>query len=301
MAATEVLILANPISGQGRGVRIAHDLVAAATSASVRATIFTDHPSTLPADRVPIGTTVVVVGGDGTLRSVIDRLITLFPDPHPLPNVAIVPLGTANLMAHHLGCMWKSQHIGQQVIAAILAGRRKPIDLASVNGKAMLSVSGAGFDARVVHELAACRTGPITYADWLLPAFRSILGYRFPPITVSLDGQPVLKDRPAIAFIGNIPEYGIGFSVTPAARPDDGLLDVCILPCESWQQVMELGVLCGSRNQVSSERAIYQRARHIEIASPAEVPIQIDGDEAGFTPLSVDLLPRQLTFIVPRT
>lgn len=305
MKQSDILIFANPISGMGRGLRIAEELVVAASAAGMRATVCTQHPCTLPAALLASASDVVIVGGDGTLRCVVDRLIELCPQPMPLPEVALVPLGTANLMAHHLGCMWPRGTggmrgpIGPQVLRAIVAGRRRRIDLASANGKVMLSVAGAGFDAKVVHELAAVRKGPITYADWVLPTVRSLLAYKFAPLSVALDGRAVLSDTPAIAFIGNIPEYGTGFSVTPAAKPDDGLLDVCILPCASWQQVIELGVLCGSQLQVSSDRTIYRRARKVEITSAAQVPVQVDGDAAGFTPLTVDLLPRQLTFIVP--
>lgn len=293
-----ILILANPISGMGRGLRIADELVRAASAAGIRATIYTQHPCTLPAELLDSASDVVIVGGDGTLRCVVDRLIELCPQPKALPEVALVPLGTANLMAHHLGCMRTGSPIGPQVVQAIVAGRRRRIDLATANGKVMLSVAGVGFDAKVVHELAAVRNGPITYANYILPIMRSLVGYRFAPLSVTLDGRAVLTETPAIAFVGNIREYGTGFSVTPAARPDDGLLDACILPCATWQQVIELGLLCGSQLQVSSDRAIYRRAKKIQITSPAQVPVQVDGDEAGFTPLAVDLLPRQLTFIV---
>ncbi len=299
MQQRSILILANPISGMGRGLRIAREVAGSASAADIRAAIYTQHPSTLPPDLLASAPTVIVVGGDGTLRCVVDRLLQVIPDPQPLPHVAIIPLGTANLMAHHLECMWGKGPIGPQVIQAILGGFHRHIDLASANGTAMLAIAGAGFDAQVVHNLATIRRGPITHASWLLPTLRGLFGYRFPPITVALDGHTVLADTPAIAFVGNIPEYGAGFSVTPAARPDDRLLDVCLLPCDSWQRVIELGILCANQHQVTSDHALYRRAKRVKITSPTPVPVQIDGDEAGFTSLSIDLLPRQLTFIVP--
>jgi diacylglycerol kinase (ATP) len=293
-----ILIIANPVSGMGRGVRIAREVVASARAAGIHASIYSEHPGTLSVDLLASCTTVIVAGGDGTLRCVVDRMLQLLPEPHPLPAMLVIPLGTANLMARHLGCMWANGPIVPQIIQAILAGNHRHIDLASANGTAMLAIAGAGFDAQVVHNLAAARTGPITYANWLLPTLRSLLSYRFPPITVTLEGHTILAGTPAIAFVGNIPEYGAGFSVTPTARPDDQLLDVCVLPCDCWQQVIELGILCGNRHQLHSDRALYRRARHVEITSPARVPVQVDGDAAAFTPLTICLLPRQLTFIV---
>lgn len=295
----DILIFANPISGQGRGVAIAKSIARAASAAGHRVRCFTEHPAGTPEETLPAGGqgVVIAIGGDGTLRAVTDRLLaTSAPE---LPPVIVVPLGTANLVARHLHCHWPEHEIGLAVVRAIHANRRRHLDLSSVNGHAMLAVAGVGFDAQVVHELAARRRGPISYAHYLLPTLRSLAQYSFAPLSVMLDGREILHATPAIAFVGNIAEYGAGFSVTPKAKSDDGLLDLCLLPCRSWRDIFELGVLCGLHHQVSHERAIYQRGRHIEITSPRPVPLQIDGDESGFTPVTIDLLPRRLTFIVP--
>jgi diacylglycerol kinase family enzyme len=299
-----ILIFANPISGSGRGLRIADGLAGAARAAGHQVAVYLSHPSQAPAEVIPAGrdAVVVAIGGDGTLRCVVERLLAASSE-HPahaaVPPIVTVPLGTANLVATHLGCKWKRGHIGDQIMHAISADHRRPFDVTAVDGKAMLAVLGVGFDAHVVHDLCARRKGPITYADYALPVVRSILAYRFPPISIRVDGKPAVTDTQAIAFVGNIPEYGGGFSVTPKAKSNDRLLDVCILPCRNWQHLFELGAICGVGLHIGTERAIYHRGKHVEISASERVPVQIDGDEGGFTPVTLDLLPRQLTFIVP--
>ncbi len=296
----DILVCGNPISGMGRGISIAQGVTEFAQRAGIHARMHLEHPSQLPADWIPAERGVVVaVGGDGTLRGVVDRLLRHADAGGALPRVVTIPLGTANLVATHLGCKWKGNRIAADVLRAIHSGCERKFDIATANGRAMLAVGGVGFDAQVVHELASRRRGPITYADYVLPTVRSLAGYRFDPVTITVDTEEVLRDTPAIAFVGNIPEYGAGFSVTPTARSDDGELDVCILPCRNWKELFELGVICGSGQQLESERAIYRRAKTVQISSSSPVPVQIDGDESGFTPVVFSLLGRQLTFIVP--
>lgn len=299
-ATQDILVFGNPISGMGRGLRIAQDVVEFAGRAGFNARLYLEHPATLPEDWMPAGAddVVVAIGGDGTLRSVVDRLLKV-GGRERMPAILTVPLGTANLVAGHLHSRWRPSRTGADVLEAIRRGTTQRLDVARVNGQAMLAVGGVGFDAQVVHELASKRRGPITYAHYLMPTVRSIAGYRFRPITVSVDGSVLVHERPAIAFVGNIPEYGAGFSVTPMARSDDGLLDLCLLPCGSLQELFELGVICGTGLQVGHDRVVYRRAKHIEITTSEPVPVQIDGEESGFTPVSFDLLEQQLTFIVP--
>lgn len=295
----DLLIFANPISGMGRGIALAQQLTQAARAAHHRVHLYERHPQGAPDAIFSPQSVIVAIGGDGTLRSVADRLLAATPAARPLAPIVTIPLGTANLVATHLGGKWRHDQIGTQVLHAIQHGRRRHLDVARANGQAMLAIGGVGFDAQVVHDLAARRRGPISYADYLLPTLRSITGYRFPPLNVVVDGQTALEDTPAIAFVGNIPEYGAGFSVTPTARSDDRLLDVCILPCKSWRELFELGFICATGQQPNHERAIYRRGRHVKITSLQQVPVQIDGDAGGFTPATFDLLDRQLTFILP--
>lgn len=298
-AAEDILVFANPISGLGRGLSIAQSVTEAAQRSGFNARMYLEHPSLLPESWLPDDPAgvVIAIGGDGTLRGVVDRLLR--STGRPLPRILTIPLGTANLVATHLHSRWKRNHIERDVLHAIRHGNLRKLDIATANDHAMLAIGGVGFDAQVVHELSSHRRGPITYADYVLPAMRSIAGYRFHPITITADSQVVLRDTAAIAFVGNIPEYGAGFSVTPTARSDDGELDLCILPCTNWQDLLELGCICGTGQQVASQRAIYRRVKQVEISSDTPVPVQIDGDEGGFTPVVFSLLDRQLTFIVP--
>jgi diacylglycerol kinase family enzyme len=295
-----LLLFANPLSGAGEGQRLAARLTARLTHAGYQVDLHTEPAcgiSTEMLNRSPAATAAIVVGGDGTLLSVAARLLEAFGPAH-VPPLLAVPLGTANLMARHLDCLWPREHLEDQVLAALQGQTIRRVDVARANGQPFLLVAGVGFDASVIHKLAAARRGPINYAHYLRPALASLLTYRFPPLTIEADGALVLTDTPAIAFAGNVPQYGGGFTVTPRALSDDGMLDLCILPCRDWRELFELGCICGAGLQIEHERAIYRRVHRIAIHSAAPVPVELDGEDAGFTPLQLAITGQQLRFIV---
>jgi diacylglycerol kinase family enzyme len=309
-----VLIFANPIAGRGRGRRIAERLRSRLAAEGYDAEIFTDRPDCFELARLDDPTrAAIVIGGDGTLRAVAHRL---YLDPCEIapgadaassgsirgdPPLLIVPLGTANLMGRHLGIRWNDRTLEDQVSRAISGNRVVRLDTARANGRLFLLMTGIGFDAHVVHELARLRRGPIRLTSYLTPTITALMDYSFAPLRVTVDGREVFGTEPAIVFVGNLPEYGTGFPVLPKARADDGVLDVCAMPCRSRQDLIKLFLQAAVGEHVRAEGVAYVKGRHVKVTAPGgqAVPMQVDGDPAGHTPAEIDLLPIRLPFIVP--
>jgi len=291
-----VLIFANPIAGRGEGAQIAAQLEKAFLGRGRTVRKFLKRPTDVsdeelgqPADAV------IVIGGDGTLRSVAQRLLHADRLAPMLP----VALGTANLLSRHFGIAWDMNAIAEQVTAAIERRSIRLLDVGRANEELFLLMAGVGFDAQVVYHLDRIRRGPIHFWDYVIPSALSFKEYPANPLRVVLDGEEIFPLESALAFVGNLSEYGTGFPVVPYARADDGLLDVCVLPCRSHEELLRLFLLAWAGEHVQSEGAVYRRGRRVRIESPALVPVQLDGDPAGHTPVEIDLLPVRLPFIVP--
>ena len=319
------LIFANPIAGRGLGEAIAYRVRDALVAGGYDARLWLRPPTEMTLADLPTDVSAAVaIGGDGTIRGVAERLYALaeeraaaaaagrgpttgaasiaggpVADPPPL---LIVPLGTANLMGRHLGIDWDDDHLEAQVLEAVRRGRVVRVDTARANGHLFLLMAGVGFDGAVVHELSRIRRGPITMASYLAPAARMALGYSFPRIRVTVDGRAVFGPERGVAFVGNVPEYGTGFPMLPHARPDDGLLDVCCMPCGSLPEAARLFLLAAAGEHLQEEGVVYVRGKTVHVdapGTPGGVPVQVDGDAAGHTPLDVALLPGRLGLIVP--
>ncbi len=291
-----VLIFANPIAGLGRGQAMAKRLFERLVHGGFDAQICLDAPSSIPDEQLRADA-AIAIGGDGTIRGVAARLHQASPD-QPVPML-IVPMGTANLLGRHLGIDWSPRTLPDQVAQALAQHRVVEIDAARANGELFLLMAGVGIDARIVHELDRIRRGPIDFTSYVLPAALALGFYSFPSLTVTVDGRKIAENRPAVAFVGNVKEYGTGFPILPLARPDDSLLDVCVLPCASrGDLVFHLMRAIAGEHHIA-EGSIYTKGTKIRIESSEQVPVQIDGDAAGHTPVEIYLLPVRLPFIVP--
>jgi diacylglycerol kinase family enzyme len=298
----EILIFGNPIAGRGQGQQIAKRLGARLAAEGYAVRTLMRRPDLLEREDVvrPNARAAIAIGGDGTLRAVADRIARECRDAAcPIPPLLIVPLGTANLMGRHLGIRWNGATLEAEVSRSIAARRVVELDAARANGRLFLLMAGVGFDAHVVHELDRVRRGPISMASYILPAALSVKDYAYPSLTVWVDGERVFPTAPGFAFVGNIAEYGTGFPILPKASPYDGVLDVCVLPCRSPMDLVPLFLSAVAGEHVRGEGVVYLKGKHVRIESPDPVPLQLDGDSAGHTPVEIDLLPTRLPFIVP--
>lgn len=291
-----ILIFANPISGSGRGRVVAGQLKAALQEAKFEADVYFDRPATIDAAGLPQAEAALCVGGDGTLRAVVEMYAGATRRPPPLLPI---PMGTANLLGRHFGVNWSSAELTAGVLATVRRAKTVQFDAATANGHRFMLMAGIGLDAHVVHLLDEARTGPISYASYLMPAAMTLLNYRFPPLSIQVDGTRVFDGHGGIAFIGNVREYGTGFPILVDARPDDGLLDVCILPCNDWRDLAALLLSVGTGDHPRREGVIYTRGREVRVLSTEPVPVQLDGDSAGFTPLSIQIVPGGVSFLLP--
>ncbi len=289
----DVLIFANPIAGRGMGKVVAQRIEQELRAAGFGVQTFLDPPTKIAPTQINHSAIAAVsIGGDGTLRQVAKLLLAGGQNPPPLLPV---PMGTANLMAQHLTLLGGIEG----VLTTIRQRKIIWLDAGQANGELFLLVAGAGIDGQVVHLLDRLRTGPIKLASYVLPMLLTLRDYTFPVISVTVDGKIVAHDRPAIAFIGNVKEYGTGFPILINAKSDDGLLDVCVLPCRDYRDLAEMLLLAAAGQHTHHQDVIYLRGKSINVKSLTPVPLQIDGEAAGFTPLQIDVLPASVPFLVP--
>lgn len=290
--ADRVVIFANPIAGRGRGQTVARNLERALVAAGYAVDVVLDR-ATEPLRHADV---VLTVGGDGTLRSAVDRLIEI---GGPMPAVLPVSMGTANLMSRHLGVRWTARTLVHGVVETVRRRQTRPFDAGVANGKPFLLMVGIGLDGEVVHLLDRVRRGPIAYASYVVPTVVTLAGYRFPALSVEVDGVAVATDLPAVVFVGNVREYGTGFPILTRAKPDDGLLDVCVIPCRDLREVAEAFLHAAMGEHALREGVVYTRGRRVRVTSREPVAVQADGDSAGFTPVDISVLPGRVPFLVP--
>ncbi|MBN2491447.1 MAG: diacylglycerol kinase family lipid kinase [Planctomycetes bacterium] len=288
-----VLILANPISGRGRGRTAAGELADRLRAAGHDVQLaFTGGPGDARARAATLGPGVdrlAVVGGDGTVNEVLSGLVR-FDVP-----VALLPTGTANLLGRELGLSGSPAETAD----LLHAGRTRRFDVGEAGDRRFLSVAGVGFDAEAVRRLANRRRGPITQLSYVRPVLAALIAHRPPPLRVRVDGE-IVAERAAWVLVCNVRHYAGYFAFTPAADPSDGLLDVCILNSPSRLRLAGLCFKALCHRTGRPPVVTYARGSHIEIDSTqAPAPCELDGDPAGHTPLEIRLRPAALRLLAP--
>lgn len=289
----KIQVFANPKSGRGRGRQIAESLHAKLRHAGYDSGTCLEHPQAL--SQFPAADALIVAGGDGTLRTVLDHARR---QQLPPPPTLFIPVGTANLMARHLEMDWSLKYFSDQALERIQRWNIQPLDAAECNGQLFLLMTTVGFDASIVHQLARRRRGPIRLASYISPTIDALLRYRQPNVKVTVDGEVLVSNQPRFVYVGNVREYGAGFPIASHARSDDGLLDVCLFPAAGYLNLLQLSLLSTVQMQMELGESIFRRGREIRIETDAPVPVQIDGDPGGFSPVDIRLLPWTVPFIV---
>ena len=174
---------------------------------------------------------VFVWGGDGTVQHRIDAVAGSGA------VIAILPAGTANLLATNLGIptdLTEAVRVG-------LHGRHRPRDTGSVNGEHFTVMAGAGFDALMIKEADAGmkdRVGRVAYV-W---TGAGNLNARRVKAVVTVDGRPFFKGSISCVLVGNVGKVVGGIEAFSGARPDDGLLDLGVVTAKNplqWTRVVD--------------------------------------------------------------
>ncbi len=291
----KILAIINPISGYARS----RELPIALKRRIERENLYLDiHITRYPGDgkdfvRRYAGNydLVLIAGGDGTISEIVEGLA----DNHSVP-ITILPSGTENLFAKEM----KISPDIDRVIDTIKWGRTVLMDILEANGKRFLLVSGIGFDAQVLLHLNSFRTGNITHLTYFWPIWRTFWEYKFPPVTVKVDGETIIDNQRGLVFVTNIARYSIGLRICKYAKYDDGLLDVCIYLCEE-----QIGLLAHAwrtiwRRHTEHKDVIYKQGKYVEVfSSSPDIPFETDGDPAGELPVRYRIIPSAISVLVP--
>jgi YegS/Rv2252/BmrU family lipid kinase len=249
------------------------------------------HASELAAEAVARGDEVVVVaGGDGTICEVVQGL-------HDAGRgvLAILPLGTGNDAARTLGLPLRLEDAARTV----LAGVRRTVDLMRVGDRVVLNAVGIGLLGEI-NVRAAGMKHVRGIASYLAAAGVSLFRYPCPRVRLAGDGVSWEGDMTILA-IHNGPTTGGGFRLTPAACPDDGVLDGCILGSTTVGERLA-SLVAALRGRLGQRRAAHEFTfTRLALSTDQALPCHLDGNIWSIEPpgVSFDVLPGGQTVVVP--
>ncbi len=229
---------------------------------------------------------IVAAGGDGTLFEVVNGLFRNSSE-HP-PPLGILPIGTGNSFARDFDL-----NTGDwlKAVAMIARNSPKPVDVAKfvTSGKThyFLNVMGLGFVTEVMKTSMGLKAmGNMAY---ILAVFYQMLFLDSYQFKLKIDGESSEREV-ALLEISNTRYTAHSFYMAPAARFDDGLLDITLVGKISRWRLLRLFPSIFTGQHVNAPEVETFRVRELEIETSKPIRLGPDGELFGETPLKVECL-----------
>ena len=208
--------------------------------------------------------------------------------------LAVVRGGTANVWA-------KEIHLPRKPAAAIALlanGERRTIDLGRAGERYFLLMAGLGFDSAIVRKMSSVWKRRLGAAAYLLFGIRASLTYRSTEPELLFDGETAAEPLYWL-LLGNTRNYGGLLNITNRARADDGQLDLFLLRKGGLLRLAWIGLWAIFGRHQSRPEVLYRTVRSLDVRT-AGLPVQVDGEYVGETPMRFEVVPAALQVIVPR-
>jgi YegS/Rv2252/BmrU family lipid kinase len=308
-----VIAIVNPVAGKARGARLRAKAIDELKRLFPDITFVESNApghATVLAQGARDAELVIAVGGDGTVREVASGLVSATGlldslTPRPLPFLAVIPVGSCNDFPKTVG-------IPPDVIQACRVARQgkvRPIDVVQVemSGEGLASqqtyfinAAGFGFDATVTAE--AHKSKHLSGLPLYLVAIIRALGSLECPLVRIRAGAFETEQRVLMIAAANGRYYGGGMKVAPDAKPDDGLIEVCIANSMGRLSALRKLPRFVAGTHVTLKEVRMLRVPELELEFLEPVLIELDGDllvPQPFNRFRLTALPKAIALRVP--
>jgi len=245
---------------------------------------------------------VVVVGGDGTVHEAVNGLMRV--PGQQRPELALVPRGTGDDFARALGIP-TDEH---RAIAIAAAGQSRLIDVGRVTYAApnasdatafFVSMAGTGMSGAVARRLNTTTKALGGRASSLIATLAVFRRWKNVAMAVEIDVERIeglMED----VLVGNTEFHNGGMRLCPGASPDDGVFDVLLIKDVSKLDLARTLPKLYRGTHLPHPKAELRRGRTVSITAERPLPIELDGEQPGTTPVRFEVVPGALRVRVPR-
>ena len=312
-----ILVIYNPIAGRGRVKKnwpdVQQGLIDAGIEFDVAATSAPLEAVTLAEKAATKYSTVIAVGGDGTVHEVVNGLLRASSEGETIA-LGVVPLGNGDDFAKMIP---PQTTIGGKVfdwhiaIEKIAQGQTKLFDVGRMYGDQLRSkqdnkpqyfMNGMdiGFGAQAALNFTKVPSFLTGMAAYLAAIMKTLIDYRIPKVSIQIDDQKAFEQSTTMTAITNGRCFGSGFWVCPEAQVDDGLLDVMVTQSVGRLKILRLIPKIMKGTHVNEPILKNYRARRVVIKSQQPLVVEADGEipYPQTRHLEVQILDKKLRVIV---
>lgn len=299
------VFLVNPASANGSTGRRWPELARRAAAAGLEgATLFSErqgHLAELAREAALDGAELlVVVGGDGSVNEVANGLAGLGRQP----EVAIVPRGTGWDFSRTFGIPRKVD----DAVRIALEGDVRTIDVGRASYRAwdgsdatasFANVASAGMSGAIAKRANETSKALGGKASYLWATFAVFSGWEATEIEVVVDDVR-RTGRMFDVVVANGRFFGGGLQICPEAQPDDGVFDVLTIGDVTKRDLVQTMPKMYRGTHLPHPKAELLRGSSVTVTSETPLPIELDGEQPGTTPVTFEVAAAALRLRVPR-
>ena len=240
-------------------------------------------------------TTIVAVGGDGTVATVIRNLID-----YENINIGIIPQGTGNILASNLGILSEID----SSLETVFFGKEERIDIGQVDKNPFTIMAGTGVPARIIENIKKEDKAMFGIWAYFIKGLEYLYSAKEFDFKINIDGRDIQTKSIAVLVSNAGNFFGPFIKLTSNAKPTDEFLDVFILSIKSLKEnpveYFELIVNYLTGNVKGQEKKLRTfKAKEIIIDSTPKLKVQADGDIVSTTPTKIKILPLKQKILIP--
>ena len=299
------LVIVNPVAGNGAFKKkwslIYNELIAQNFEVEVVFTEYKNHAVKIVQTSIKQGfTKFICVGGDGTLHSIVNGVLSLNPINISEIKIGIIAIGTGNdwIKTYHISKDYKKaiQIIKTENTIKQDIGK---ITIAKNNETVYFNnLAGVGFDGYVVNKVHKFKN--LGFLAYLTGALVSLTSYKKSELEIIFNNT-ILKGKCLMLLIGLCKFSGGGMQLTKDSNPTDGLFDISYV-----QKITLLTILSNIKGLFNGNITNHKLVNNykasslqIKVLDNTKTYIQADGELIGSNDFSVSILPKAVSFIVP--
>ncbi len=241
---------------------------------------------------------LVAVGGDGTVNEVVNGMAGADG-----AELAVIPRGTGTDFARTFAIPRKLE----DAIRVAQSDNTRMIDLGRATYRTwagveagtyfanVASVGMSGAIAKRTNESSKLLGGKLSYLWATLAVFSR---WTAGEVHVSVDGE-TREGRMHDVIVANGRYFGGGIMICPDAEPDDGRFDVLLLGDLTKRDLVLTMPKTYKGRHLPHPKAELLRGAAVGVDAPHALPIELDGEQPGTTPVRFEVVPNALRLRVP--
>jgi diacylglycerol kinase (ATP) len=243
---------------------------------------------------------VVAVGGDGTLNEVVNGLVRA----GGTTDVATIPIGTGMDFVRTYGIPTRFA----DAVRVARDGTPRAVDVGRVSYRTwdgveaeryFANVGSVGMSAAVAQRANGMSKALGGRATFFYALVRVFLEWENTVVTVELEGGERREGRMHDVIVANGRYHGGAMRLAPDASPDDGLFDVVVIGDISKLDFATTSPKIYSGKYLRHPKVELVRSSAVSVDAPERLPIELDGEQVGTTPVRFEVVPHALRVRVP--